>query len=92
MTIQRRFEFLLDDQTDFILANLSMVTKLSKAELTRRSIYFLRILLDPNLKLSEIVKDQDWNKSLGEIMIPIPILAGKIGITNLKKSNEVKMN
>jgi len=76
----KQFNFRIDIYTLAILKKMNKDTKTPRSEIIRRSIYFTKVLFDPNFKLGDIVTEQNWNKTLGDILIPIPELAHQINL------------
>ena len=65
----------LDEYELMIVDMVAEEQGVSRGEAIRRLIWTSRILLDPDLKLGDMVKEKNWNKSLVDLIKPLPELA-----------------
>lgn len=79
-TKKHTISFKADDYEREIIRGLKETGKCSQAEVIRNALWTIRIVFDGDLKLKDIVKEQNWDKPLGDIILPIPVLANKIDL------------
>jgi len=58
----------------FLIESLKETFNCDMSEAIRRAIWSTRILFDPTLKLKDIVKEQNWEKPLCDLIKPFPEL------------------
>jgi len=75
------FNVRVDDYEKEIITVSAEDWGIKPSEAIRRLIITARVLLDPDLKLRDMVKELNWDKPLVEIIKPIPEL---ISLTNLE--------
>lgn len=68
----------VDDDTFEIIETMAEQNGGNRSLAVRNSIVLARIIMDPDLKLRELVEEQEWEKSLGEIIVPVPFLEFKL--------------
>ncbi len=75
---QKTINFRVSEYEGWLIENLAEIFDTSKAEAIRRAIWSVRVLFEPSLKLEELVKEKNWNKSLADLLKPFPELAEMI--------------
>jgi len=58
----------------YLIQSLEEIFNCDASEAIRRAIWSTRILFDPTLKLKDLVKEQDWEKPLCDLIKPFPEL------------------
>jgi len=58
----------------YLIESLREIFGCDTSEAIRRAIWSTRILFDPGLKLKDMVKEQDWEKPLCDLIKPFPEL------------------